>query len=278
MSGTDSLASLRLAPRSRYLSVALMGAQGALAYPRAVVLNLLSTSVWLAISYYVWGAVFSHSEQVGGFDWARMRTYVLLVHAANLLLNSAVSVYRVMMSVWSGEIASELLRPYDYLKAQLALSVGSALVGGGLGLAVAAGLGFTLVDALPPVSATAAVLFGVSLVLAFLIKFLVGFGVSLLSFRTMNWLGLTRLETALVGILSGALVPLELYPEWLRSVALVFPFHGIIHTPLSIYLGDLQGMALLRAVGLQAFWVVGLWALVRWLWAPSLRALVIQRG
>ena len=278
MSGTDSVASLRLAPRSRYLAVALIGAQGVLAYPRAVVLNVLSTSVWLAISYYLWGAVFSSSEQVGSFDWARMRTYLLLVHSANLLLNSATSLYRVLMSVWSGDIAVELLRPYDYLKTQLAISAGVGGVTGVMGLGVAALLGFTLVDALPPVSPAAAVLFGMSLVLAFLLKFLVGFGVALLSFRTLNWLGLMRLESAVVGILSGALVPLELFPDWLRSVAFLLPFHGIIHTPLSIYLGDLQGRALLAALGLQAFWVVGLWALVRWLWEPSLRALVIQRG
>jgi ABC-2 type transport system permease protein len=274
----DTVAPLRLAPRSRYLAVALIGAQGMLAYPRAVLLSLLSTSVWVAISFFVWGAVFSNSEQVGSFDWARMRTYVLLVHAVNLLLTSAVSVHRILMSVWTGDIVCELVRPSDYLKAQLALSAGSALAFGGLSLGVAGLLGLTLVDALPPVSPTAAVLFAVSVVLAFLIKFLLGFGVALLSFRTMNWLGLTRLEAALVGIFSGALVPLELYPDWLRSVALILPFHGIIHTPLSIYLGDLQGMALLRALGLQAFWVVGLWGLVRWLWEPALRALVIQRG
>jgi ABC-2 type transport system permease protein len=269
---------LRLSPRVPYLSVALMGAQGALAYPRAVVLNLLSTSVWLAISYYVWSAVFSSSAQVGSFDWARMRTYVLLVHSANMVLGSAVSLHRVMRSVWTGDIATELLRPYDYMKAQLALSVGSALVAGGSGLGVALVLGSTLMDALPPVSLVAGMLSGVSLCLAFLLSFLVGFGVALLSFRTMNWLGLTWLESALVGILSGALVPLELYPDWLRTVALILPFHGIIHTPLSIYLGDLQGLALLKALGLQAAWVVGLWVLVRRLWVPSLRALVVQRG
>jgi len=274
MSGTPP----RLSPRTPYLSVALMGAQGAMAYPRAVVLNLLSTSVWLAISYYVWSAVFSGNGQVGSFDWARMRTYVLLVHSANMLLGSAVSLHRVMRSVWTGDIVSELLRPYDYLKAQLALSVGSALVGGGSGLGVAVVLGLTLMDALPPVSLVAGVLFGVSLGLAFLLSFLVGFGVAMLSFRTLNWLGLMWLESALVGILSGALVPLDLYPDWLRSVALLLPFHGIIHTPLSIYLGDLQGLALLKALGLQAAWVVGLWVLVRRLWAPSLQALVVQRG
>ena len=278
MSGTASLEGLRLAPRPRYLALAFTGAQRMIAYPRTVLLNLMANLVWLAVSYQLWGAVFASTAQVGSFDWARMRTYVLLSQALVLFLNATDSVYRMVFLVRMGDIATELLRPYDILKGQLAISTGSALVSGGLGAGVIAAIGFLRLDALPPASPEAAALFGVSLVLGFLLRFLVGFISALITFWTMNWLGVSWAQSALVSILSGALIPLELYPEWLRSLALVFPFHGILHTPLAIYLGDLRGGAIVGALAIQAFWVVALWGVARLMWRPGVRALDIQGG
>ncbi|KFA92724.1 ABC transporter permease [Archangium violaceum] len=278
MSGAASLEGLRMAPRPRYLALALTGAQRMIAYPRTVLLNLLANLVWLAVSYQLWAAVFSSTAQVGSFDWARMRTYVLLVQALALFLNATDAVYRMVILVRMGDIATELLRPYDILRGQLAISTGAALVSGGLGAVVIAAVGFVWLDALPPISPGAAVWFAVSVLLGFLIRFLVGFITALITFWTMNWLGVSWAQTALVSILSGALIPLELYPEWLRSLALVFPFHGILHTPLAIYLGDLQADALSRALAVQAFWVVALWGLARLMWRPGVRALEIQGG
>jgi ABC-2 type transport system permease protein len=278
MSGTAVLGGVRQEPRSKYLGLALIAAQRAIASPRVVLLHLLASTVWLAVSYHLWGAVFATTSKLGSFDWARMRTYVLVVHGANLLLKASSSVQRMNQLVRTGNISLELLRPQDFMKAQLALCMGTAGVEGGLGALVSCVLGLTFLEVLPPVSVSAAVLGLASLALGFLISFLVGFLVSLLGFWTMNWLGLHWIQSALVGILSGALVPLELYPGWLRSLAMAFPFHGIIHTPLSIYLGDLQGDARLQALGVQGLWAVALWGLARLLWRPALGALRIQGG
>ncbi|WNG39125.1 hypothetical protein F0U61_39770 [Archangium violaceum] len=278
MSDPAAQVALRQEPRPKYLALVLIGAQRTLAYPRTVLLSLLTNTVWLALSYHLWNAVFSGTSQMGGFDWTRMRTYLLLAQSANLLINASSSVHRMLRLIRTGDIAIELLRPYDVLTSQLAFSAGAALVEGALGALVATGLGLTLLDVLPAASPAAAALFLVSLLLGFLVRFLVSLITSLLCLWTKHWLGLHWMQATLVSVFSGALVPLELYPDWLRSLCLVFPFQGIIHTPLSIYLGDLQGLALLQALGLQALWVVALWGLARALWSPGLRALDIQGG
>ncbi|OJT20778.1 hypothetical protein BO221_28080 [Archangium sp. Cb G35] len=278
MSGSTATAALRQAPRSKYLALMFIGAQRTLAYPRTVLLSLLSNTVWLAVSYHLWSAVFDGTSQVGGLDWARMRTYLVLAQSANLLINASSSVHRMLQLIRTGDIAIELLRPYDVLTSQLAFSAGAALVEGTLGVLVAAGLGLTLLDVLPAASASAAAFFAVSLLLGFLVRFMVSLITSLLCLWTKNWLGLHWMQAALMSIFSGALVPLDLYPSWLRSLSLALPFQGIIHTPISIYLGELQGSALLQALALQAFWVLVLWGVARSLWNPGRRALDIQGG
>jgi ABC-2 type transport system permease protein len=102
--------------------------------------------------------------------------------------------------------------------------------------------------------------------------------VALLCFWTTNGVGLLWGQIAVMNVLSGALIPLALFPDWLRPAVLALPFQAVVHTPVAIYLGDLTGEALLWALGGQRFWVVALWWLARLLWIPASRALTVQGG
>lgn len=139
-------------------------------------------------------------------------------------------------------------------------------------------LGFLLLGIAPPASVLAALLFLVSVGLGFLIKFLITFMVALLCFWTTNGLGLIWAQTAVINLFSGALIPLQILPGWLQSVALAAPFQGIVYTPVMIYMGAIEGAALWMALGLQLFWVIALWWLVRLMWMPALRTLDLQGG
>ncbi len=77
---------------------------------------------------------------------------------------------------------------------------------------------------------------------------------------------------------AGALVPLWFFPPALRTLADLLPFQTQAHLPLAIYFGMLTGPDLLRALGIQAGWVVILALLARWLWGRAYRRLVIQGG
>jgi ABC-2 type transport system permease protein len=118
----------------------------------------------------------------------------------------------------------------------------------------------------------------VSLLLGVLTRFLVIYIVSLLCFWTLNWLGLHWTHTAVTNLFSGALIPLQFFPDGLRAIAMALPFQAIINTPLLIYLGEIQGSGILPAMGLQAFWIFALWAIGALMWGPCVRALEIQGG
>lgn len=268
---------MRLARRPKYLALALISIQSVLTYRRTVLINMATHLIWVAASYYVWRAVFAVQEQVGSYDWDRMRTYILLAYGVNLLLNVSMVQFRLMGQIRTGEIASELVRPVGFLQAQLALALGAGLVEGLFAAVMVVPLALWL-NVQAPVSAVGGGLFILSVALSFLIKFLVSFHVVLLSFWTVNSLGLYLAQSAVVGALSGALIPLEMFPGWLRTVALTLPFQGIVHTPLGIYLGDLSEWALVRALLIQVLWIVIMVGTSRWLWDRGVRALEIQGG
>ena len=268
---------LRLRPRPKYVALALTAVQRGVAYRGTTLLNLVASLVWVAVLYYLWRTVYAGAPSIEGYDWREMRTYILVAYAVNGLLGFY-SAARMTNTIRTGEVATELTRPVDYLGSQLAQAGGAALVEGALSGGIAILLGLAFLDIAPPRSPLAAALFLASVCLGFLVKFLVSYLVALLCFRTTNAVGLIWAQTAVVNLFSGALIPLAFFPGWLRGVVLAMPFQGIVYTPASIYLGELEGGGLVGALGLQLFWVAALWALARALWAPSVRALDIQGG
>ncbi len=268
---------LRVAPRPKYQALAIAAIQRAIAYRGTTLLSLLSGLVWVAMLYYLWRTVYADRPRLGDFDWSQMRTYIVVSYAVSALISFS-SAARILSVVRNGDIAMELLRPVDYLLFQLAQSFGSALIEGLLGGVIALLLGFLLLGIAPPVSAPATLLFLLSVGLGFLIKFLITFMVALLCFWTKNGLGLIWAQTAVISLFSGALIPLQLLPGWLRIAALAAPFRGIVYTPVMIYMGAIEGAALWWALSLQLFWVIALWRLTRLMWMPAMRALDLQGG
>jgi ABC-2 type transport system permease protein len=272
-----ALPAIRAVPRWPYLSLVLSAAQQALAYRGRIILSTLGNGIWVVAMFYLWRTVYVGGAEVAGFDWLAMRTYLVLSYAVNALLSFG-STARLYGLVRTGEVAQELLRPVDYLGAQLALSLGAALIEGLLSAVLALAVAALAVGIAPPASLTAGLLFLPSIVLGFVIKFLISFLCALLCFWTVNGVGVIWSQTAVVNLFSGALVPLAFFPEGLRALATWLPFQGIIATPLAIYQGHTAGWELAQALGVQLLWIALLWGLARLIWGPATRALDIQGG
>ncbi|HLZ10103.1 MAG TPA: ABC-2 family transporter protein, partial [Chloroflexota bacterium] len=179
---------IRLAPRPKYLSLASAALQRAVTYRMATLNNLVVGLIWVAVLLYLWQTVFATTPRVGNFDWDRMRTYKLVSYAINALL-SFYTEARINQSIRTGEVAMELVRPIDFLMAQLAQSLGAAVIEGLLSSAFALSIGVFLLHIAPPVSLAAAGLFLISVALGYLVKFLIGYLTALLCFWTINGYG-----------------------------------------------------------------------------------------
>jgi ABC-2 type transport system permease protein len=263
--------------RPKYLSLAGVAIQQVFAYRTSVTLDLLVNLAQLLAQMYLWRNVFSTSPQVGSYDWERMKTYILVSYVISSMTFSFV-VFSVIRLVRTGAIATILTRPIDFMYAQLTEAVGNMVVRGLISALIALLLSLFFFRAQLPASPAAAALFVVSLALSFLVRVTFDFCISLFSCFTLNGRGLNWIQWGLVSVMSGALIPLEFFPGWLRTAAAVMPFQAIVSTPLNLYLGNVQGSAALAAVSLQAVWVIAFWLLGRGLLGPCLRALEIQGG
>ena len=260
-----------------YLALARTSAKAGLAYRLNFVLSLFALMFQLFAMLAIWSVVLGSGRVVGGFDWAQMKAYLLVGFVSGVLVSQSAD-WHMVGRIQSGMVALDLTKPVNYQTARFADVVGAAWPEAVTGAVVCAGvLLFTGPAAAPP-TATAAMLFAVSLLAILPLKFLIVYVTSLAAFHTQNYLGLHWARLAVVSILSGALVPLSFFPGWLQSVAAVLPFASLASTPGLIYLGQVDGAAAVRLIAIQFVWVVVLWVGARLIWQRAVTQVTIHGG
>ena len=212
-----------------------------------------------------------------GFGLAEITTYVALGWIVRSFHFNSID-REIAGLVAEGHITNYLSRPVHLLNAMTGLAAGESL------FRIAAFTGpitivvFLVFPVLGPASAPAAAGFLVSSVLSFLVLTYLHFLVGLIAFVTRSITGIISAKTYALQLLSGLLMPLAFFPDWLRTASWYLPFRHISHTPVALYLGRFEGAEAWRNLGWQVFWVVALFAAARFCWRRTARRLVIQGG
>ena len=85
-------------------------------------------------------------------------------------------------------------------------------------------------------------------------------------------------KEALLGFLTGQLIPISFFPETVRRVFDFLPFSSMIYTPVMIYLGKYTGSTLMFMLLRQAVWVVFIYLLGSLIWKKVTKRLVVLGG
>lgn len=186
----------------------------------------------------------------------------------------------------SGDVAYERLRPLDTYAAWYARAVARRTATPllrAVPMVLMAGVLFPLIGwsawALePPSSAAAVLLFAVSIALVIALSAAVSTAMDILTVATLSDRGVNMLVGPFIIVLSGSLVPLPLFPDWLQPVLRNQPFAGLMDTPFRIYSGHLAGRVATIALARQAIWVIVLVILGRALMERVMSRLQTQGG
>ncbi|GIF08240.1 ABC transporter permease [Actinoplanes siamensis] len=277
MTTTTPSAGQRTRPWPRYLSIAQVSLQDAVAYRVSTIIGIGVAFLWVLILYFLWRAAYARAPLTAGYTWPEMRTYVVLAFGINALVGWRVGSL-MMATVRTGDVVFDYVRPLNYCFAQLFRACGYCLVEGLVSLAMCLLVGFAFLHIAAPASPADALLFAVSLLLGVLTKALFVFLVSLLAFWTLSGLGLMWAQQAVIQVFSGTIVPLALMPDWLRTLAAILPLRGIVATPLTLYLGKADPPTALGLLALQAGWVAALLLLANVAWRRAFDVAEIQGG
>ena len=259
-----------------YRQIAGMMVQVSFAYRTRVFLDLASTLLQLYLLRMVWTAVYGARESVAGVPLPELIAYLTLAALQSYAMSPLLA-YFIEDRVYTGQIAADLARPVPFLGQMLAFQVGWTAAQLPF-IAVAFPFAVLLGGIALPASPLAAALYAVSLVLGYAVVVLAGVLIGMLSFWTVQVNAFVMIHSFVSRFFAGALMPLTFFPDTLRTIAELLPFQAQVFLPIGIYLGQIEGAAALRALGIQLFWVVVLYALAQLSWSRALRRTIVQGG
>ncbi|MBI4604945.1 MAG: ABC-2 family transporter protein [Planctomycetes bacterium] len=269
------------------LAFARVAFTGLLAYRLRYVVGVVNYVIYMGVQYTLWAAVYASrpegQAEIGGYGFRALVTYFAVGWIARVSCYNNID-RELADRVSQGDIALDLLRPVSLLQRGYGEALGEACMRVFFMALPTALIFFPAFGVegpgFPPGTAglAMAAAFGLSLVLAFHAFFLLNFlvGASTIFFEKIR--GLLWTKFILIQLLSGLLVPFELFPSWARAILEALPFRAMVYGPVQIYLGKAQGAALVWELGLQVLWVAALYGLSRWLWARARRRLLVHGG
>ena len=246
-------------------------------YRAATIAGLLTNFFFGVLRASVLIALYGQREVVAGIDIQGAITYTGVSQAVIGFL-SLFSWYELMNTVYSGAVASDLLKPMGYYRFWLAQDLGRAAAQLSL-RTVPIMLGYALLfDIAYPKTLWQWAALVIAIFLAWLVSFSFRFVVNLAAFWVPNATGIARFAFILMWFLSGFLMPLRFFPDWFVEICSYTPFPYMVNTVIEVYLGLVGGIDLLYALLAQFVWAVLLILFGQMILRVGIRRLVILGG
>jgi ABC-2 type transport system permease protein len=251
--------------------------QRQLAYRGAHLAGLFTNFFFGLLRAAVLVGLYGARQEVAGYTVTMAITFTGLSQAMIGHL-SLFSWRDVMRSIYSGEIASDLLKPMGFFSYWLARDAGRALAAflmRSITIMFAYAIFF---DISYPKKIESWAVLAIAILLSWLVSFSWRFLVNLAAFWTPNATGISRLLFGFSWVLSGFFMPLNYFPDWFQQIAYATPFPSMVFTVIEVYLENLSGLELLQALMGQALWFFILLALAQFVLRVGIRQLVVQGG
>jgi ABC-2 type transport system permease protein len=211
---------------------------------------LVSPIVYLA----VWTTVAQGQGSVQGLTANDFVTYYLTLLVVDNL-TSQITIHILAYKIQDGTLSGELLKPvHPILTNTLINNLAfkalnfSALIPIWIGLALLFRPDFSAVTPLSLLLAVPAI------VLGFGISFLLGAAITCVAFWTTRVHALNQFYSALVMLLGGLFVPLDLLPAIIQQIARWLPFQLIIYFPIQLILNRLSAGEIALNFALSVLW------------------------
>ena len=226
-----------------------------LTYKFEVYSNIIMQTIIMIAGAFFWKALFANSDNVQGVDVNTMLVYTVVSAMISVILSTNVE-RRITRSVEKGTIAIDMMRPVNVFAVFLAEDVASmtALIFQNLIPILLIGSIFIRIP--KPSSLLSFGLFLVSLFMAFWINWLISAMFGMIAFWAISMDALIQVKKHLIRLLSGSIIPLWFFPEWLGSILECLPFAYLYQLPLNIYIGKYDAETLTKGLIIQLVWLV----------------------
>lgn len=266
----------------RYLIFTKSGIQTMLAYRGQVLLWVLGGVINAVLMGLLWWAIFAFSEEnvISGYTFPQMLMYVLL---SSITVETVFSetMGSITDEVHYGTIGMRLMKPINY-RVQLAFTQLGMFVIRFLMVCLPMGTASLLIAVfgfgLEGIQWYNVLLFIPALFTAMLLNDALSFLFGQFAFRTQSMFGVSSMFSLAVSFLSGASIPLALFPQWAQTALSFTPFPSMTSFPVKLFLGELGASEIAISFAIVIGWIVLLNLIGQLLYKTSVRKIVVFGG
>lgn len=260
-----------------YAAFVRVGFVNTLAYRLRYYTGVVTYFIYVSVYYFIWKAIFAHSSRIEGFDFSQILTYIAVGWIIRSFYFNNID-QEMASAVMEGKLSMDLIKPVNTQMMYIAQALGESVFRLALLTTPTALLLYLVFPLRRPASALHFAGFFASAMLSFFIVAGINFAVGTFAIRLKSILGLLRAKYFLLELFSGLLIPISFFPQVFQKAFSVMPFQYISYVPVLIYLGKIEGTAILESLALQVFWIALLFAIGDAMWRWSSRKITIQGG
>lgn len=267
----------------KYLIFSKSALQTTIAYRGQVFLWFFGAVINAVLMGLLWWAIygFSPDSLIGGYTFPQMLMYVVLSAVVGEVVMYTGTMGEITDDVRFGLIGMRLMKPISY-RAQLGfMSFGSFIARFfiiGVPMITVGTIVMVFGFGLTGIAWYNMLLFVPACLLSMLLNEAVGFLFGQFAFHTQAMFGVHSITNVLIGFLSGAMIPLSLFPSWAQTALGYTPFPSMLSMPVRLFLGQLGFADIAIAFLISLAWIVGLNIIGSLLYKTSVRKVVVFGG
>lgn len=260
-----------------YFEVARTAYRRQLIYRWANLAGLLTNSFWGVILSSILIALYHLRPTVNGYNLRDTLSYTWFMQGVTMV-GLTFGWTDLMLTIRTGEVITDLSKPCDFFLYWFSRELGRSV--------------YYLIFRALPTYLVGLLLYGLeigggwSTWPVFLVCLALGVMSSIVFRILLNMMAFWLLEVrGVIGFgicvalfFAGSYLPVAFFPAWLTLLATWLPFNGMQNAPAQIFLGKLNGSALLTTLASQLGWLLVLIVVVRLLTFVATRRVVVQGG
>lgn len=260
-----------------YLAIVRGSFMAGMAYRSGFIFTVLNNLAYMTIAFYLWQSIYQDKEILKGLTFNQTFLYISVASSLFVLLKTWTD-WEIAYQITEGSIIMTLIKPINYQWYMMSQSTGFSVMNL-ISVTIPSILFLIFVFKIPINAGLGFLFFPISLIFSFILNTSLDYITGLTSFYTESIWGISSTKEIIIMFLSGAIIPLQFFPEALQNILKFLPFQALFHIPLMMLVEPEQEFgSYLGMIGLQAFWAISILFLGRLFYKRASKVLRVSGG
>jgi ABC-2 type transport system permease protein len=216
----------------KYIETAKITFKSEIAYKFNVIIGICLSVLRIILAFVLWSALFKETSKIAGFTFNMMITYYILVSFFSKLDKSDSIVWQLSSEIREGQFSKYLVRPVNPLWYFISLSFSKTAFVFFIDAIITALFAVVFYQYIS-ISLNPQVLLCALLISILGLTFLafLNYFIAILSFKFLDISSFNIIKNTMFEFITGAFIPLALFPIWIQDCMRLFPFYYVYYYP-----------------------------------------------